>query len=365
MLGSVKTAARRIFPAIATRRARELWEYVRDWVDLVGFQLWFVSRRLPSPKLLLFFGFAPGDDLLSTAVLRELRLRGRDRLLMVSNHMDLFVNNQDPTYVRSLWHRYSEYDSTVRICRRFARLRHAEFKQPEYAPLSGDDRRRVPPRHVVAEMCARAGIVGPVSVKPYLVLSEEEKAAASWARDRIVVQSSGLAARHPARNKEWFAERFQAVVDALSEDFDWVQVGSTLDPALRQTLDLRGSTSVREAAAILHHARIFVGLEGFLMHLARAVDCPSVIIFGGRTAPSQLGYICNFNIYSDVPCAPCWRTSDCDFNRKCMSDISVDDVISAIHEMLQRPRDPLAVETIDISIPGTPRESELHLRQIE
>jgi hypothetical protein len=33
-----------------------------------------------------------------------------------------------------------------------------------------------------------------------------------------------------------------------------------------------------------------------------------------------------------------------------MSDISVSDVVSAIHEMLERPRGPLAVETTDIMI---------------
>ena len=74
-----------------------------------------------------------------------------------------------------------------------------------------------------------------------------------------------------------------------------------------------------------------------------------MIIFGGRSAPYQLGYVCNSNLYSAVPCAPCWRSNTCDFDRRCMSDISVDDVVSAIRQMLQRPRNPLAVETVDIA----------------
>jgi hypothetical protein len=49
-----------------------------------------------------------------------------------------------------------------------------------------------------------------------------------------------------------------------------------------------------------------------------------------------------------VPCAPCWRWNRCDFSRKCMAEIAVDDVIRAVKELAQRPRDPLAVETIDI-----------------
>ena len=55
------------------RAARTLWEDVRDWIDVLGFRLSFVRARVPPPKLLLYFGFAPGDDLLCTAVLRELR----------------------------------------------------------------------------------------------------------------------------------------------------------------------------------------------------------------------------------------------------------------------------------------------------
>lgn len=84
------------------------------------------------------------------------------------------------------------------------------------------------------------------------------------------------------------------------------------------------------------------------MHLARAVECPSVIVFGGREAPWQTGYICNSNLYSAVPCAPCWLSNNCDFDRQCMSSISVADVVSAIRQMLEKPRNPLAVETIDI-----------------
>ena len=117
---------------------------MRDWFDVFSFWLSFVTTFVPLPKVLLYFGFAPGDDLLCTAVLRELRKRGRDRLLMVSDHRELFAGNQDPTYVRSLWGRYYRDGSTVMICRQFARICGGEFTRPEYAPLDGNDRRRPP-----------------------------------------------------------------------------------------------------------------------------------------------------------------------------------------------------------------------------
>ena len=200
---------------------------------------------------------------------------------MVSDHPELFAGNQDPAYVRPLWPRYYRDGSTVSICQRFVRIWGGKFARPEYAPLDGIDQRRIPTRHIIAEMCARVGITGPVAIRPYLLLSEQEKSPAAWAHGHIVIQSSGMAARHPMRNKEWYPERVQNVVDALAGDVEFIQLGSKSDPALQHAKDLRGATNIRETAAILSHARLYVGTVGFLMHVARAVECPSVIIFGG------------------------------------------------------------------------------------
>jgi hypothetical protein len=326
---------------------------LRDWIGVFGLWWSFASKRAALPKVLLYFGYAPGDDVLCTAVLRELRKRGKDGLMMVSDHRELFIGNNDPAYVRPLWARYYRDGSTVSICRRFVRIFGGQFTRPEYAPLEGGDRRISPPRHIIAEMCGHAGISGPVAIRPYLELNEEEKSSATWARSQIAIQSSGMAARHPTLNKQWFRERFQGVVDAFAGEVEFIQFGSAADPALQRVKDLRGTTSIREAAAILNHARLYVGNVGFLMHLARAVECPSVIVFGGREAPWQTGYICNSNLYSAVPCAPCWLSNNCDFDRRCMSSISVADVVSAIRQMLERPRNPLAVETVDIAPDGT------------
>ena len=335
-------------PAIR-REIRDVWEDWRDWVQTFTFGLSYSVTRTPRPKTLLYFGYAPGDDLLCTAVLRELRKRGRDRLLIISDHQELFMDNPDPAHVRPLWARYSRDGSTVSVCRRFTRIWGGEFIRLEYAPIAGIDRRIPPSRHIIAGMCARAGVSGLISIRPYLRLNEDEKSAAAWARDRIVIQSSGINTRHPMRNKQWYAERFQAVIDVLNEELEFIQIGSAADPPLRGVRDLRGATKIREAAAILYHARLYVGTVGFLMHLARAVECPSVIIFGGREAPWQSGYSCNCNLYSEVPCAPCWRSNTCEFDHRCMNDISVDDVVSSIRQMLSRSRNPLEVDTIDIT----------------
>lgn len=355
-MSGMRALVKSLLPPAIARAARSWWENLRDWIGVFAFGLSFVVARRRRPAVLLYFGFAPGDDLLCTAVMRELCQRGKDSLMMLSNHPGLFAGNPDAAYVHPLWRRYDRHGSTVSISRRFVRIWGGRFIWPEYAPLLERDRSRPPTRHIIAEMCVQAGMTGRVAIRPYLFLTDEEKANAGWATGAIVVQSSGMAAHHPIRNKQWPAERFQGVVDALGGRFSFIQLGSMADPPLRGAKDLRGATGIRETAAILSRARLFVGTVGFLMHLARAVECPGVIIFGGREAPWQSGYVCNTNLYSPLACAPCWRWNDCPFARECMDRITVADVVSAIRQMMARPRGPLAVETVEVAVHAMPGE---------
>ena len=96
------------------------------------------------------------------------------------------------------------------------------------------------------------------------------------------------------------------------------------------------------------NSQVFIGLEGFLMHLARAVNCRSVILYGGRLKPSQIGYVANKNLYSPVECAPCWLRNPCDHNRKCMDMITVEQVLAATRYQINKFGTSLEVETATV-----------------
>jgi ADP-heptose:LPS heptosyltransferase len=194
-------------------------------------------------------------------------------------------------------------------------------------------------RPLIAEMCSLAGLQGDISLRPYLALSEKEIATAAAFKGSLLVQSSGLAAAVPMLNKQWPAERAQGVVERLGGDIRIVQIGSIQDPPLKGAFDLRGKTSLRETAAILHQARLFFGIAGFPMHLARAVDCPAVIVYGGREPADLTGYSCNINLSSTPACAPCWQRNRCDHDHVCLENISVDDSVRAIRHALSLPRE--------------------------
>jgi len=146
----------------------------------------------------------------------------------------------------------------------------------------------------------------------------------------------------------------QKVANALRDEYTIVQLGAPNDPKLEGCIDLRGRTTPRQSAAIIASSVLTVAQVGFLMHLTRAVDRPAVIIYGGREHPGQTGYSCNTNLYSALPCAPCWSWNRCDnpVERECMKRISVDEVVHAVHERAARADEPLAEDRAIIAVRG-------------
>lgn len=276
--------------------------------------------------------------MLLTCLARELRRRGERNIWVASEYTDVFIGNQDVGYVTP---------EILNGTNWWIRKTGARFVSSSYAPHIEGERRDAPPgKHILAMMCEQVGIRGSVQLRPYLTLSDLEKNGGQHAEHQVAIQSSGRSARQFMWTKEWFPERFQDIVSQLKSQVKFIQLGHVSDPLIEGALDLRGKTTIRESAAVLANSMLFVGLVGFLMHLARAVDCPSVIIYGGRELPEQTGYICNENITNRLPCSPCWRYDNCPGGRSCMEMIKSDQVIEAILKRLVKPSQPLAVQEI-------------------
>lgn len=74
-------------------------------------------------------------------------------------------------------------------------------------------------------------------------------------------------------------------------------MGNAKDPLLDGVLDKRGCPSLREAASILYNSDLFVGGISGLMHLARFVGCPSVIVYSHAEPETLVHYLCNIDIH--------------------------------------------------------------------
>lgn len=298
--------------------------------------------RLGRPReLVRFYGNSPGDDVMCTVILRELRRRGRRGVWMMTRFPELFQGSRDVDAVVPHDGRYERMVSWMG-----GRAWFAHYGGHDHAA----DRSPVPERHILALMCESCGITGPVTLRPYVTLTDAERERGRLAPRQIAIHSSGMSADAAMRNKEWGADRMQRVVHALRGDFTFVQLGSAKDPPLDGAIDLRGRTTIRESAGILGASTLFLGQVGFLMHLARAVDRPAVVVYGGREMPWQSGYSCNTNLVTRLECSPCWRWNACDnpIQRECMLRIGVDDVVEAVLARAARADEPLAEDTDDI-----------------
>ena len=286
-----------------------------------------------SPETIIFFGHGIGDDLLCTAVGHELKKRGIRKIVIFSRYKELFSGNPD---FHNVW---NIGDKSV------ARRKYSGL--PCIIPFYGgydaaSDRDLMGDTHIIEVMCRAAGIRGEIELRPYIHLTASEKAHGRLFRKQAVIQSCGLrTAAGVMKNKEWYPERFQQVVDDLQGEINFVQLGNVEDPPLQGVIDLRGKTTLRESAAILANSMFFAGQVGFLMHLARAVDCRSAIVYGGREDPRVTGYRCNMNLTGSMPCAPCWQRNRCDYDKECMRQITADAVTDACRSLMRNACYPL------------------------
>lgn len=290
----------------------------------------FNNARLGFPLRVYHGAGGIGDDLLCTCVFRELKKRGEQNIVFRTMYPSLFQGNPDVDI---------SIRKKVPIIAGIMIYGLNFFQLTYFVPLK---------EHFLASMCRMAGVTGEVALRPYLFLRPNELAAGRLFERQIVIQSAGIGTTTPMKNKEWFPERFQAVASRLQSKADLIQLGTPLDPPLKGALDIRGKTSLREAAAILANSRAFVGQVGFLMHLARAVECRSVIVYGGRETPDKTGYIANRNLVGVTPCSPCWEENKCDFDRECMKLISVENVVNAAIEQNDRHGSSLETEVVNL-----------------
>lgn len=123
--------------------------------------------------------------------------------------------------------------------------------------------------------------------------------------------------------KWWSTDRYQQVVDYFRDRILFVQVGERdhHHPPLRDVLDLRGRTDLRQLVRLVYHASGVVTPVNLLMHLAAAVpvrnDRPRnracTVIAGGREPPHWEAYPHHQFLHTvgALPCCDdggCWRS---------------------------------------------------------
>lgn len=226
-----------------------------------------------------------------------------------------------------------------------------------------------PSSHVV-EYCLAvvrllgAAVPGERRLELWLSPAEKERARSFMAAHGL---SDPVVAVHPGGRyfplKRWPVERFARLVDLLAaRGCRGVIIGGQEDAELARSLADRaesrpvvaaGRLRLKETAALLSYCRLFVGNDSAPLHMAAAVNTPSIGLFG-PTDPRQFspygpGHTV---IYEALPCSPCFRflgglgqyLPKC-YRAQCMEAIEVEKVAeAALARLAQGERAPLLGE---------------------
>lgn len=303
-------------------------------------------------NILIRNGMAPGDILMLTAAVRDLK----------KSHPEMTIGVD--TTCRDLWNNnpHVDHGMTADTADRIVYADYPLYKRNNYLPYHFIHGFRM-----FLEDTLQVDIEQG-EFKPDVHLSEYERDRSSV--DRLVgrgtrywiINSGG---KSDFTNKQWPYERYQEVVDRTKERINWVQTGSARSnqPLMQNVVDLVGRTSIRDMVSLMYHADGCLTGVSFPMHLA-AIDTPTgrkrpcVVVAGGREPSTWEAYpthqfIHNCGCYDCNREGGCWRarvqplhdgdtkhdSSICEHPvdiksqvvPKCMVDISVDDVVNAIN----------------------------------
>ncbi len=162
--------------------------------------------------------------------------------------------------------------------------------------------------------------------------------------ERPIIGISPGATYGPA--KRWLPDRFAAAAKRLADRIGGrvVLFGGPDDAATAEEVrklvggdcvNLAGKTPLRDAILLISRSAIFISNDSGLMHVAGALNVPTVAVFGSTNpvTTSPAGEKTRI-VRKPADCSPCLKKV-CPTDFRCMTDISVDDVVTAAEELLR------------------------------
>ncbi len=146
--------------------------------------------------------------------------------------------------------------------------------------------------------------------------------------------------------KKWYPQRFAGVADRLVSDYGYrivvlggpgeTAICSEIESAMRApVLKMAGKTSVRQMMAILGTVDLVVSNDSGPMHVAAAFDRPIVALFGPSLHMAAYPFCSRYRVVRrEIECAPCLKRKCPKDHHRCMDEISVEDVIAAVNDLV-------------------------------
>ncbi|GAB7026517.1 glycosyltransferase family 9 protein [Geotalea toluenoxydans] len=182
-----------------------------------------------------------------------------------------------------------------------------------------------------------------VSRPPFLHIPETAVHAVSSLLEGVA-QYVALFPGASVREKRWGKDRFVFLAAKLAPQKKVVVIGGREDVSIGDEIareggvNLAGRTSLLETAAIIAQADVLVSGDSGVLHLAAGLDVPSVALFGPSSIAKWAPQGSSGSVVSArAACSPCslyGTIPPCRHNVRCMDDITVDQVISAIESVI-------------------------------
>ncbi len=286
------------------------------------------SIRGNNPRILVAREGAAGDVLLTTPIVKELKRKFPESYLIFKTqypellnnnpYVDEVVRGEPKDGIDAVLNLMYELYPDIPIVEAYGRIAQLQIDYPEIE---------------------------------FYLSAEEKKEINEYMKTLSIEDLKGLAVIHPMsgnRIKKWNGNSYQVVTDYIcSRNLRVVTVGSPFDcMELKGAINLIGKLSLRQSAALISKAQLFIGLDSYPMHIADAFKVPSVILFGSTDPRKVLmnGHTVK-TVQSSENCLGCrhdttpdrWKQNvDCSRGRLfCMENISADRVIEEIDGILK------------------------------
>jgi predicted lipopolysaccharide heptosyltransferase III len=208
--------------------------------------------------------------------------------------------------------------------------------------------------HSVEQQLALIGWSGvPVTDRPATRLALTEKAERAIS-ERLggagFEENDALALIHPTAafdTKRWAAEKFARVAEELQTrglkpiivvNRDETQIAESLVSQTSAQLIAMNDLSLPEVAALAARARLFIGNDSGIAHIAAAVGTPCVVIFGSSNRAHWRPWTSRTNeiVFEELPCQPCPGYFCAEFEKpECILRVPVERVVAAIDRVLR------------------------------
>ena len=216
--------------------------------------------------------------------------------------------------------------------------------------------------HYYLDLLNSAGIKTSVT-EPYISISETER---TWARNHLSScfsdSTTPLIGINPGAAygsaKRWLPERFAELIikifteingrviifgneseteiaNEIITEINRLKIKLNMENYRSHLLIMSGKTDLRELASLISECDALITNDSGPMHMASALYVPVIAIFGS-TSPVRTGPVGQIHkiISTDIPCSPCMKRVCPEEHLRCMTDITAQEVFTAVTEVL-------------------------------